>query len=344
MPRPQNTVPSARTRAALQSGGRGVGQAAVGSVIAEWSSRCRRGPSARRRGGPASAAKRAEHRGRRRFVNRSDRTFTVFQRDLGENCSGRANCGSAQTGGLTARDRRREIGRTTCCARHSASGSKQAMRAKDARTLSTVRMILARSRTATSRRAAPASRRDPRSGDPAHAAGHDQAAARIDRALPAGQPPRTGASRRSEEIAVIESFLPKQMSEDEIDRRRQGGDRRDRRRRHQGHGQGDGRLARAPRRGHRHGPRRRGREAVARVTALRAQRSLSCRRCEAGSARRFRRAPRNARSRCGRGMRMAFPPGFLDELRARVSLAELVGRRVRLTRRGREYSRALPVP
>src|SRR5215469_4385842 len=34
---------------------------------------------------------------------------------------------------------------------------------------------------------------------------------------------------------------------------------------------------------------------------------------------------------------MAFPPRFLDELRARVSLAELVGRRVRLIKRGREY-------
>ncbi len=34
---------------------------------------------------------------------------------------------------------------------------------------------------------------------------------------------------------------------------------------------------------------------------------------------------------------MAFPPGFLDELRTRISLAELIGRRVRLTRRGREY-------
>jgi DNA primase len=34
---------------------------------------------------------------------------------------------------------------------------------------------------------------------------------------------------------------------------------------------------------------------------------------------------------------MAYPDGFLDELRNRVGLAELVGRHVRLTRRGREY-------
>ncbi|HKT16446.1 MAG TPA: DNA primase [Stellaceae bacterium] len=34
---------------------------------------------------------------------------------------------------------------------------------------------------------------------------------------------------------------------------------------------------------------------------------------------------------------MAFPPRFLDELRQRVSLAEIVGRRVKLVRRGREY-------
>jgi DNA primase len=34
---------------------------------------------------------------------------------------------------------------------------------------------------------------------------------------------------------------------------------------------------------------------------------------------------------------MAFPPRFLDELRARVSLAEVVGRHMRLIKRGREY-------
>jgi DNA primase len=39
---------------------------------------------------------------------------------------------------------------------------------------------------------------------------------------------------------------------------------------------------------------------------------------------------------------MAFPPGFLDELRARLSLADLVGRRVRLVRRGREHSGLCP--
>jgi DNA primase len=39
---------------------------------------------------------------------------------------------------------------------------------------------------------------------------------------------------------------------------------------------------------------------------------------------------------------MAFPPGFLDELRTRLPLAELVGRRVRLTRKGREYAGLCP--
>ena len=39
---------------------------------------------------------------------------------------------------------------------------------------------------------------------------------------------------------------------------------------------------------------------------------------------------------------MAFPPGFLDELRSRVSLSALVGRRVRLTRRGRELGGLCP--
>src|SRR5579864_429845 len=39
---------------------------------------------------------------------------------------------------------------------------------------------------------------------------------------------------------------------------------------------------------------------------------------------------------------MAFPPGFLDELRSRVSLADLVGKRVRLTRKGREFGGLCP--
>ena len=39
---------------------------------------------------------------------------------------------------------------------------------------------------------------------------------------------------------------------------------------------------------------------------------------------------------------MAFPPRFLDELRHRISLAEIVGRRVKLTRRGREYTGLCP--
>lgn len=34
---------------------------------------------------------------------------------------------------------------------------------------------------------------------------------------------------------------------------------------------------------------------------------------------------------------MAYPPGFLDEIRARVSLEHLIGRRVKLIKRGREY-------
>ena len=39
---------------------------------------------------------------------------------------------------------------------------------------------------------------------------------------------------------------------------------------------------------------------------------------------------------------MAFPPGFLDELRNRISLSGLVGRRVKLARRGRELAGLCP--
>ncbi len=39
---------------------------------------------------------------------------------------------------------------------------------------------------------------------------------------------------------------------------------------------------------------------------------------------------------------MAFPPEFLDELRARVELADVIARRVKLTRKGREHSGLCP--
>jgi DNA primase len=39
---------------------------------------------------------------------------------------------------------------------------------------------------------------------------------------------------------------------------------------------------------------------------------------------------------------MTLPPGFLDELRSRISLSGLVGRRVKLVRRGREYAGLCP--
>src|SRR6516165_683669 len=39
---------------------------------------------------------------------------------------------------------------------------------------------------------------------------------------------------------------------------------------------------------------------------------------------------------------MAFPPGFLDELRSRISLSGLIGRTVKLVRRGREYAGLCP--
>ena len=39
---------------------------------------------------------------------------------------------------------------------------------------------------------------------------------------------------------------------------------------------------------------------------------------------------------------MAFPPSFLDELRSRISLLDLIGRRVKLVRRGREHAGLCP--
>src|ERR1700749_2592710 len=39
---------------------------------------------------------------------------------------------------------------------------------------------------------------------------------------------------------------------------------------------------------------------------------------------------------------VAFPPGFLDELRNGISLSGLIGRRVKLVRRGREFAGLCP--
>ena len=67
------------------------------------------------------------------------------------------------------------------------------------------------------------------------------------------------AAQEREEIAIISAYLPKQMSEDEMKAAIISRDRRDRRRRHEGHGQGDRRAARKVRRpdgfrqGQRHG-------------------------------------------------------------------------------------------
>ena len=50
------------------------------------------------------------------------------------------------------------------------------------------------------------------------------------------------AAQEREEIAMISAYLPKQMSDDEVKACDLGRDRRDRRCRHEGHGQGDRRA------------------------------------------------------------------------------------------------------
>jgi DNA primase len=52
--------------------------------------------------------------------------------------------------------------------------------------------------------------------------------------------------------------------------------------------------------------------------------------------------PERATVRPRGGNRLAFPPGFLDELRSRISLSGLIGRSVKLVRRGREYAGLCP--
>ena len=98
------------------------------------------------------------------------------------------------------------------------------------------------------------------------------------------------AAKEEAEIAVIEGFLPQQMDEAALAAAVRRGDRRDRGGKREGHGQGDGGAEGRARRGARHGP---GRAAGA---------------GEAGAA-----------------SRMALPPAFLDELRARTPMPALVG-------------------
>src|ERR1051325_9567310 len=100
---------------------------------------------------------------------------------------------------------------------------KTAMRAKDSRTVSTVRLMLA---------------------------------ALKDRDIAA----RGGGNQEGipEEEIRYRKLLAAADGRRRDCRRGQGGDRRDRRRRNQGYGQGHGRAARAPCRGYRHGPRPRG--------------------------------------------------------------------------------------
>ena len=135
---------------------------------------------------------------------------------------------------------------------------KAAMRARDTRTVSAVRLILAALKDRDiAARGSGNPRRHRRCRDPAHAAGHGEAAPRIDRAVPSRATAPNWRSRKSEEIAVIESFLPRQMSEDEIAAAAKAAIAETGAAGHQGHG----RVMAALRERHagvdRHGPRRR---------------------------------------------------------------------------------------
>ena len=92
---------------------------------------------------------------------------------------------------------------------------KEAMKAKDERKLSTLRMVnstIKNADIAARGEGKPPLRRRRRSARPAE---DDQAAPGIGRALRKGQPRRTRSQER-EEIAVISAYLPKQMSDDDM--------------------------------------------------------------------------------------------------------------------------------
>ena len=144
---------------------------------------------------------------------------------------------------------------------------KAAMRAQDARTLSAVRLILAglKDRDIAARGAGNA-------GGIAESEilrllqGMVKQRREFDRAVPAGQPPRL-AQREEEEIAVIESFLPQQMSDAEIAAAAEAAIAETGAAGIKDMGRVMTALARAPCRRHRHGPRRRRREAAAGMMA-----------------------------------------------------------------------------
>ena len=92
---------------------------------------------------------------------------------------------------------------------------KDAMRAKDERKLSTLRMVNSTIKNADiaarGEGKPPLSRRRPARRVPEN----DQAAPGIGRALRQGRPRRTRRQER-EEIAIITAYLPKQMSDDDV--------------------------------------------------------------------------------------------------------------------------------
>ncbi len=131
---------------------------------------------------------------------------------------------------------------------------KQAMRAKDSRTTSTVRLIIAamKDRDIAARGA----------GNPDGIGDPEilrllQTMVKQRRELIAlyekGNRPEL-AQQEADEIAIIEGFLPKQLSDDEIAAAAQAAIAELAAAGSEGHGPGHDGVARAPRRRHRHGP------------------------------------------------------------------------------------------
>ena len=120
------------------------------------------------------------------------------------------------------------------------------------------------------------------------------------------------AAAEAAEVAVIEDFLPTQMSDEELGAAIDAIVAETGAARGQGHGPGHGAAEGAPRRPARHGQGQRGREGAALLMA------------EEGA--------------------MTLSPAFLDELRARTSLSALIGRSAEAAARRARVQGLLPVP
>ena len=137
------------------------------------------------------------------------------------------------------------------------------------------------------------------------------------------------------ELAIIDEFMPRMLGDEEPRRGHRGRHRRDRRRQHEGHGQGD-EHAQEPLpwpRGHGRGEPS-GARSVERLTTLRPPRRTPIRRRRAARSR--------ANGLCSLSMAGMIPQSFINGLLERTDPVDVIGRRVQLRKVGNRHTGLCP--